>query len=238
MRVEPFTIGDFVHVFNRASRGMILSPAISDKWHFLKILRFFNDEYIPKNPSRQLDYLLKSGRISRQFEWPKDWPPRRPLVKILSYRLRKTHYHLLLKEIIKGGLSKFMKRLGDAITKYINKKYSQTGRIFQGAYRGKTAMRDVRILQYFDAYIQVFNAFEDYPGGIERALKEFDKAFEFALNDPFSSLGESFGRRKLAIIDRDILAEMFPNLEVYKKFVYDALIVRNIREILGKLAHE
>jgi hypothetical protein len=96
----------------------------------------------------------------------------------------------------------------------------------------------VKILQCLDAYIQVFNTFEDYPGGIEMALKEFDKAFEFALKDPFSSLGESFGERNLGIIDRDILGEMFPNLETYKEFVYDALLVRNIREILGKLALE
>jgi hypothetical protein len=238
MRVEPYTIGDFLHVFNRANQGMVLFPNVSDKWHFLKILRFFNDEYIPINPSRQLDYLLKSGRISRQFEWPKDWPPHRPLVKILSYRLRKTHFHLLLKEIVKGGMSKFMKRLGDAITKYINQKYNRRGRIFQGAYRAKTIGKDVRILQYIDAYVQVFNAFEDYPGGIESALKEFDKAFEFALEDPFSSLGESFGKRNLGIVDRDVLAEMFPNLEIYKKFVYDALLVRNIREVLGRLTIE
>ena len=205
---------------------------------FFENSAFFNDEYTPQNPSRQLDYLLKSGEISRQFEWPKKWPPHNPLVKILSYRLRENHYHLLLKEIKKGGISKFMKRLGDAITKYINKKYGQTGRIFQGAYRGKTAMKDVRILHYLDVYVQVFNAFEDYPGGIEKALKEFDRAWEFALNDPFSSLGESFGIRNLGIIDRDILEKMFPNLEIYKKFAYDALIVRNSREILGKLTQE
>jgi len=69
-------------------------------------------------------------------------------------------------------------------------------------------------------------------------LKEFNKAFEFALNYPFCSLGECFGKRNLGIIERDILKETFPNLEMYKEFAYDALMVRNIREILGKLAIE
>jgi len=238
MRVEPFTVGDFVHAFNQGNRKMVIFRDVKDKWKFLKILRFFNDEHLPLNPSRQLDYLLKSGKLSRQFEWPKDWPPHKPLVKILSYSLKSNHFHLLLKEIIIDGISKFMKRLGDAFTKYNNLKYGEVGRVFRGPYRGKTAMRDVKILQYLDAYIQVFNSFEDYPGGIEGALKEFDKAFEWALNNPFCSLGESFSKRNLGIIDRDILAEMFPNLEVYKKFAYDALLVRNIREILGKLTIE
>jgi len=131
-----------------------------------------------------------------------------------------------------------MKKIGDGFTLYRNIKYDEVGRIFQGPYKGKTLMSDIKILQYVDCYIQVFNVFEEYPGGIEEALREFDKAFEFVLNNPFCSLGESFGKRNLGIIERDVLGEMFPDLEVYKKFTYDALLVRNIREVLGKLTIE
>lgn len=160
-----------------------------------------------------------------------------PLVAIINYKLKENHFHLILKEIIKGGISLFMKKLGDGFTLFTNFKYGEVGKVFQGSYKGKR-IPDEKILQYTDAYIQVFNTFEDYPGGIEKTLKEFNKAFEFALNDPFSSLGESFGKRNLGIIERDILKEIFPKLEIYKKFAYDALLVRNIREILGKLTIE
>lgn len=242
MRVEPFTIGDFVHVFNRGNRKMPIFRNINDKWRFLKILRFFNDEYLPSHSFR--DIKLATSNIAslnplagKSFEWPKHWPDHKPLVKILSYKEMKNHFHLLLKEITKGGVSKFMKRLGDAYTKFFNLKYEEvgTGKVFQGSYQGRTLKGDVKNLHYVDAYIQVFNSFEEYPGGIERALKEFDKAFEFALNDPFCSLAEAFGKRNFGIIDRDVLANDFPNLETYKEFVKDALLVRNIREILGRL---
>ncbi|MCK4473937.1 hypothetical protein KAU40_01600 [Candidatus Parcubacteria bacterium] len=245
IRVEPFTVDDFVHVYNRGNRKMIVFRDINDKWRFLKILRFFNDEYSPANSFRQLEWSV-GGNVgvrpqqlpSGEFkwpEWPKDWPSHKPLVKILSYCLKNNHFHLLLKEITAGGISKFMRKLGDGFTVYSNLKYDEVGRVFQGSYRGRTVMKDIKILQYLDAYIQIFNPFEDYPGGIEKALKEFDQAFEFAMNSPFCSLGESFGKRNLKIIDRDILKEMFPNKEMYKKFAYDALLVRNTREILGKL---
>jgi len=217
---------------------MVIFQAIGDKWRFLKMLRFFNDEYSPKNLFRQLDFFRKSGNIVSQFQWPNLWPTHKPIVKILAYCLRDNHFHLLLKEISKGGISKFMKKIGDGFTLYRNIKYDEVGRIFQGPYREKTLTSDIKILQYVDCYIQVFNAFEEYPGGIEKALKEFDKVFEFALDNPFCSLGESFGKRNLRIIDRDILAEMFPDLEIYKKFAYDALLVRNIREVLEKLTME
>lgn len=187
LRVEPFTIGDFIHVFNRGNQKMIISRDISDKWRFLKMLCYFNNEYSPFNLFRQLDFLLKSGKTSHQFEWPKIWPPHKPLVKILSYCLRDNHFHLLLKEIIKGGISKFMKKIGDGFTIFSNKKYGEAGRIFQSGYRGKT-IPNLKILQYIDVYIQLFNPFENYPNGIEKALKQFDKIFEFVLDDPFCSL--------------------------------------------------
>ncbi|MDO8619662.1 MAG: hypothetical protein Q7R49_07075 [Candidatus Daviesbacteria bacterium] len=249
MRKEPFTVGDFIHVYNRGNRKMIIFRDINDKWRFLKILRFFNDEYSPPNSFRQLNRNIEDWNVevrpqpipSGQFkwpEWPKSWPSHKPLVKILAYCLRDNHFHLLLKEVIAGGISKFMKKLGDGFTGYSNLKYDEVGRVFQGPYKGRTAMHDTKILQYLDAYVQVFNSFEEYLGGIEKVLKEFDEAFEFVLSNPFCSIGESFGKRNLGIVDRDILTEMFPNLEVYKKFVYDALLVRNFREVLGKFTIE
>ena len=79
---------------------MVIFQAIGDKWRFLKMLRFFNDEYSPKNLFRQLDFFRKSGNIVSQFQWPNLWPTHKPIVKILAYCLRDNHFHLLLKEIV------------------------------------------------------------------------------------------------------------------------------------------
>lgn len=235
MRVEPFAIEDFVHVYNRGNRKMAIFRNVSDKWHFLKILCYFNTQKSSNHIFYKLTHQTGFDLAHPfKFEWEEKGEP---LVKIINYKMKENHYHLTLKEIIEGGISLFMKKLGDGFTLFTNFKYREVGKVFQGSYKGKR-IADERILQYVDVYIQVFNAFEDYPGGIEKALKEFDKAFEFALNDPFSSLGETFGERNLGIVERDILREVFPNLEVYKKFAYDALLVRNVREILEKLTME
>lgn len=236
MRVEPFTVGDLLHVYNRGNRGTEIFYNEGDKWRFLKILRYFNNDILLSNPLREIEKLIQSGECHR-FEWPKSLPPQKPLVEILAYCLMPNHFHLFLKEIIKGGVSKFMKKLGDGFTNYINLKYTETGKVFQGSYKGKL-VKEERQLQYLDAYIQVFNPFELYSGGIEKALKEFNKAFEFAMNYPFCSLGESFEKRNLGILERKGLVGIFPNLKVYKEFVFDALIVRNVRELLGKLTIE
>lgn len=234
MRKEPFVIGDYVHVYNRGNRKMPIVYDDNDKWRFLKILCYFNDEFSPENIFRELGFLIKSGEC-RRFERPAIWPQRKPLVKILTYHLATNHFHLLLKEITEKGVSRFMQKLSNGITNYTNTKYNEVGSVFQGSYKAKT-INNERQLQYIDAYIQVFNPFELRPGGINAAIENFDEAFNFALRYPFCSLGESFGKRRLNILERDIFKEVFPNLDMYKEFARDALMVRNIREILGKLS--
>lgn len=232
---REFKVGDFIHVYNRGNRKMPIIQDENDKWRFLKTLRFFNDEYSPLNLFRQLKLFTKSGK--RHFDWPKTWPPHRPLVKILAYCLRENHFHLLLKEIAAGGVSMLMKKFGDGFTNFTNIKYNVVGRVFQGPYKAKI-LRDMEHLQYLNSYIQLFNPFQDFPGGIERSFQEFDKAFDFALDNPFCSLSESFGKTNLGIIDRDILEEMFPSIEIYKEFAQDALLNRNVKQVLGKLTLE
>lgn len=231
--IRYFKIGNYVHIYNRGNRKMPIIYDEGDKWRFLKILRYFNDEYSPSNLFRQINFFVKSG--DSRFVWPKDWPDHKPLVKILSYCLKDNHYHLLLKEIQEGGISRFMQKFGVGFTNFSNIKHGEVGRIFQGPYKDSILLGDIRNIQYLDCYVQVFNPFEDYPGGLEKATKEFNKAFEFALDNPFCSLGESFGRRNLGIIDRDIFKDdLSSDLNVYKKVAYDALFIRNAREILGK----
>jgi hypothetical protein len=256
VKVEPFSVGNFIHVYNRGNKKALIFLDKSDYWRFLWSLRFFNDKRDIDQFAKCLTDLVKEQKeilhILRgsdprgqsdyhdgrnTFEWQKDWGEPRPLTEIISYHLSPNHYHLLLREIIPGGISKFMKKLGGGYTVYRNTKSSEVGKIFQGRYRGKT-INDEKYLQYLDAYIQVFNVFELFEGGILGAMENFDEAFKFALDYPFCSLGEAFGFRNLGIVNRRSFEGMFTDPLSYKELCRDALVVRSSREFLGKLAIE
>jgi len=49
MRIEPFTAGSYVHVLKRGARGIDIVRDESDRWRFLRILFFMNDEYFDKS---------------------------------------------------------------------------------------------------------------------------------------------------------------------------------------------
>lgn len=217
MRKEPFGLGDYVHIYNRGNRKQPIVKDGRDKFRFLQYLYYFNTEVTPPNPIRN---LLKSD-FNR---WPQDWQPRKPIVKILCFALLDNHFHILAKEIKEGGITLLMRRLGTGMTNYFNIKYQESGRLFQGAYKARVVAND-NYLKYLSVYIQVKNLFEIYPSGFEGALKEFNKAFQWASEYKFSSLFSLNDRDQTvsAIIDKEILGEIFPTQKDFKDFSKNSL---------------
>ena len=74
-----------------------------------------------------------------------------------------------------------MQRLCGSMSSHFNAKYKEHGSIFQGAYKSRTVSEDSH-LRYLVFYIQVKNVLESFPGGLERAINNFDEAWEWALH--------------------------------------------------------
>lgn len=253
MRKELFTVDNYVHIYNRGNRKEEIVRTTADKWRFLQALRFFNDSNSSTNILRaviEMDMektskgLLvsdtnKLNKAKSVFEtgWPPSWPKKDPLVKILCYCLVPNHFHLLLKEIREGGISKFMHKFSGGYTGYFNFKHQEVGRVFQGPYKAKLVDEEM-YLKYLSVYIQVINVLELFPGGLSAALKDFKNAMKFVEEYSFSSYADYVGLRHSLIIDKDVLGELFPTSEDYKNFVYDVISTKDVSGILGDLKME
>jgi len=228
-----FEVGSYAHIYNRGNRKQPIVRDAKDRWHFLQVLYYLNHQSSILNPFRELRELLKSD-FNNRFVWPGKLNTRSPIVKILAFKLRENHLHLLLKQEVEDGIRIFMQKAGIAMAKRFNAKYQEVGSLFQGRYKGKLIEKDEYIM-YLSVYIQVKNAFEEYPGGLEKALQEFDRSFEWAARDPYNSLGDYTGNRNSPIIDKDVLGEMFQTPQSYKEFAKQCLFGMNLDEKLGKL---
>lgn len=213
MRKEPYGIGSFVHVIHRGTRGASIVRDEEDKNRFLLMLTHFNDEYQPENWFRD----ISSSGLSL-FERPGEWPEQKKLVNIIAFCLLDNHFHLLLEEIQEGGISKFMQRLGTSMSYRYNLKYDEHGSIFQGSFRSCTVDRD-NYLRYVIAYIQLKNVFDMYGRKIQTET-DFEKAYEWASNYPYSSLIDHLGVVQRPIIERSFLMDIFSPMD-FKKFSVD-----------------
>jgi len=246
MRKDSFEVGDYIHVYNRGNRKMDIVKDEIDHWRFLANLRYFNDEKpgefimrsIINEKSRNKDHNLLNGAWRsnlHEFEWPKSIAAQKPIVKIVAYCLMPNHYHLLLQEIIDGGVTAYMRKLGTGFTYYINVKYGEVGKLFQGSYKARL-ITDENYLQYVDAYIQVLNPFELLANGLP--LNNFDEAFKMVIDSPLSSLGESLGIRDFHITDRKSINKEFhlpDTLENYKKLAKEATFDQGVTKFLEDL---
>jgi putative transposase len=222
IRRPPIEIGNFVHGYNRGTRRLEIFHDTLDWEYFLYALFYLNDSHSIPNIFREL--RDNHASLMSKFLWPDDWRPRDPLVRIHAYIAMPNHFHLLLEEIRENGISHFMQKFGTGLTNRYNIRYETSGNLFQGKY--KYALIDKEnYLQNVGLYVQVKNAFELYPGGFEKACREFDAAFDFACAYRFGSLHHYAGNRKTPIIDEDnpVFFEI-DNLRSYKAFARSMLL--------------
>lgn len=53
-------------------------------------------------------------------------------MQIHGWTLMKNHFHLLLSELVEGGVSLFLRKVNVGFAKYINERYKRTGFVFRG----------------------------------------------------------------------------------------------------------
>ena len=71
MRIEPFTVGDYIHVYNRGNRKAEIVRSEEDRWRFMQALRFFNDSHSSQNILRDILITSKTIRLSKSnFDRP------------------------------------------------------------------------------------------------------------------------------------------------------------------------
>jgi len=211
MRTEQFGPGTFVHIVNRGAHKIDIVRTDADRWRFLKLLRYLNDANAPRNWERD----ISPAHIKNNFARPEHWDEAQPYVSILSYCLKNNHFHLLLLEQLEGGISKFMQRVSRSMAANFNAKYDGSGALFQGSFRARVIDNDIH-LQHLTVYINIKNVFEAYPGGLKTALDNFNDAYVWATQYPFSSTADFAGKRKSSLLDHDMCQSLFPSISDFR----------------------
>ncbi len=186
-KVVPLITGETYHVYNRGvdKRAVFLDKF--DYWRFYKSLQMFNTEE-------------QSGSLYRR-KFKQDWlMNQKPIVNINAYCLLNNHFHLLLTQLVDGGISEFMKRLGGGYTSYFNERYERSGALFQGNFK-RVHCEDNEQLLYVAAYVNFNNLVHN-------------------IKDYFLSSAEAYeGKREESFVKADFILDQYKNRA---SFVIDA----------------
>ena len=193
-RRVPLAPGEWYHCYSRGVDKRRVFSAVKDYERFLQALYLSNDTGATNRPNFQ--HLCHEAI----FELPRN----KQLVAVGAYCLMPNHFHLLLKEVEEGGISKFMHKLGTSYTMYFNIKNERVGNLFVKPFRSKHVGED-RYFKHVAQYIHL-NPAEIYEprwrAGIVHSFSELETHLEAYRFSSFLDYCGS-GRKERTILDTD-----------------------------------
>lgn len=194
---EPPETGEIYHVYNR---GVDKRKIYMDEKDYL---RFIHDvwEFNDSNPVLNVDN--RTTTIGVQLQYVR---PRESVVEILAFCLMPNHFHLMLRQVVDGGIPLFMQKLGTGYTNSFNLKYKRTGSLFQGRYKFVHLSRQAHLL-YLPHYIHM-NPLKLVPHPTLESLRQYRWS---------SFLDYSGTKNYPSLIEKDFLLDLYGGEREYLK---------------------
>jgi putative transposase len=145
--------GEHYHVFNRGAHKQAIFTCPEDYDRFQVLMYLFNT----RQPIVTRDILAnyKGRSLADIFlEEPSDCS----LVDVLGYALMPNHFHLILRQKVDAGISRFIRKLCTAYSMYFNTKYEHSGVLFQGRFKA-SHLDNEAYFRYIFSYVHL-NPFE------------------------------------------------------------------------------
>ncbi|MCK5285780.1 MAG: transposase [Candidatus Pacebacteria bacterium] len=211
-RKITFENGEFYHIYNRGVDKRNIVKNKNDIMRMLESLEVFNTTEL-------IGSIYEDTRRKRNNQFGSRASK---LVDILAFNILDNHYHLVLKQLSDGGISKFMHSFGTGYAKHFNEKYDRVGSLFQGVFKAEHINSD-KYLSYVVSYVNInhfIHSYESFGSSIS----------EWGMR---SSLEQYVDHRrehknKYFECDIDIIKSRFKNGKEYLKEAIE--ISKNIKE--------
>ena len=216
LRKDPFITGEYYHLYNRGIDKRTIFKTKGDYERFMVLMYLANS-----NESFRLDDIL--GKDSKIFEEILTLERGEPLVSIGAWSLMTNHFHLLVRQEVDGGITKFMRKIGTGYSMFFNIKYERTGALFGGPFKSKLVGVDDNYMRQLFGYINL-NCLEiGFPGWEEKINKPSEEMKKFLETYRYSSyldyLDTKNNRSEKNIISVGKFPEYFQTLKEFRDFI-------------------
>jgi len=178
------------------------------------------------NDSFRLDNILNQQH--KTFNEILVFDKGQPIVSIGGWCLMTNHFHLLIRQEVDGGITKFMRKLGVGYSMYFNIKYERSGALFGGLFKSKLIGVDDNYMTHLFGYIHINPleiAFPDWKEKINKSSVDMKKFLE---SYRYSSYLDYLGvdRIEKSILKAENFPNYFQNNKSFKDFVENYFVDR------------
>jgi len=129
-RKDPLVENGVYHIYSRSIAGYEIFGNDKDRSRMLKTIAF----YAVKDPGCKFSWFTqyKNKHMSTIVSLTSG---SEKLIEILAYCLMPTHLHLVLKQIAKDGISKFLNLILKSYSAYFNNKHNRKGPLWESRFK-------------------------------------------------------------------------------------------------------
>ena len=217
-----FITGQFYHVFNRGVEKRNIFQQVSDYFRFIFCLYELNDKKLIKMRDRI------SERKKRKYTGATRVSDREDLVEVIVFCFMPNHYHLILRQLVDGGISLFTKKLADSYVGYFNLKHNRMGMgsLFQGRFKS-VHVKDDRQLLALICYIFTNPVELIEKNWKEIGVKDIKKVIQFLESYRWSNYLDCIGIPNFpSVTKRDFIMEFLGGSDGIKKSIKDWILYK------------
>lgn len=205
--VRTFYENGVYHIFNRGVEKRNIFLDDQDKGIFLYYLFvYLGDPEEVKMRYPNIPIRLQIKNLNTEVE-------------LLAYCMMPNHFHLVLKQSSIDGISKLMKQLTNAYTKYFNDKYKRVGGLVQGRFKAVEVENEEQLV-HLSRYVHL----NPLIAGLVDHLVDYS----------WSSYRYYLSLQASSFCSKEAVMSVFNNAKGYQNFIEDQ--VSYARE-LGKIKH-
>ena len=220
LRKDPFITGEYYHLYNRGIDKRIIFKSKKDYERFMMLLYVSNSN----EQFFRLDNLINQQH--KKFNQILALKKSEPLISIGAWCLMPNHFHLMVKQEIDGGITRFMRKAGVGYAMFFNMKYQRKGSLFGGLFKSKLIGEDDDYMKQLFGYIHINSLdieFSNWKHGDVKATGDMKK---FLSLYPYSSYLDYIGEDRVEknVINSENFPTYFQDAQSFEDFIGDYLI--------------
>src|SRR3989339_2207999 len=217
LRSGPFITGEYYHLYNRGVDKRIIFKSKKDYERFMMLLFVSNSN----EQSFRLDNLINQQH--KTFDEILILDKGKLLVSIGAWCLMTNHFHLLIRQEVDGGITKFMRKLGVGYSMFFNIKYQRKGALFGGLFKSKLIGVDDNYMRHLFGYIHINPLEIEFPewkdkinkSSVNINMKKFLESYQYS--SYLDYIGED--RIEKNIINPKNFPDYFQNSQSFQDFI-------------------
>lgn len=200
--------GEYYHVFTKSIAEFHVFKHPSDFERVLQLLKFFR---LKDNPCRFVWFmeLKEPQELGFDAAFAKFAEGKETLVDVYAYCVMSTHLHLILKQKVDGGISKYMGDVLNSYARYFNTRHLRQGPLWAGRFKSVRVEDDDQML-HLTRYIHLNPA----TAGLVKSPEHWQYSSYAAYTDPAI---------KDSLIAKDLKHVMDFQPDSYRQFVEDRI---------------